>query len=112
MAVALSLAAVGAPPVSTASGDEDTNGGDEICSSYEQALRRVEAADYEDALEILKALNRSEPGNADMLNMLGYSPASWAGWRPHSATTGKRSPSSPGTSGPTSASAQCGRWIG
>ena len=96
LAVALSLAAVGAPPASTAAGEEDTSG-DEIPSSYEQALRWVEAADYEDALETLEALNRSEPGNADMLNMLGYSPASWAGWRAHSATTGKCSPSSPGT---------------
>ena len=67
LALALSLAAVGAPPTSTAAGGE-------IRSSYEQALRRVEVADYVDALEILKALNRSEPGNADMLNMLGYSP--------------------------------------
>ena len=32
----------------------------------------VEAADFEDALEILENLNRSEPGNADVLNMLGY----------------------------------------
>ena len=73
LAVALSLAAVGAPPASTAAGDEDTSGGGETRSSYEQALRRVETAKYEDALEILKALNRSEPGDADMLNVLGHS---------------------------------------
>ena len=72
LAVALSLAAVCAPPASTAAGDEDTSGGDEIRSSHEQAVRQVEAADYEDAREILKALNRSAPGNADMLNMLGH----------------------------------------
>ena len=61
LAVVLSLAAVGAPPASTAAGDEDTSGGDEIRSSHEQAVREVEAADYEDALEILKGLNRSAP---------------------------------------------------
>jgi len=53
-AVALSLAAVGAPPASTAAGDEHTSGGGETRSSYEQGLRRVEAAFgyYREALAI------------------------------------------------------------
>ena len=72
LAVAVSLAAVGAPAASTAAGDEDTSGADETRSGYERAVRLVEAAGYEDALEVLEALNRSEPGNADVLNMLGY----------------------------------------
>ena len=72
MAVAISLAAIAAPPASTAAGDEDTSGTDETRSSYERAVRLVEAADYEDALEILEHLKRTESGNADVLNMLGY----------------------------------------
>ena len=72
LAVARSLAAVGAPPASTAAGAEDASGGAEIRSSYEQAVRRVESAEYEDALKTLKALNRSEPGDAGILDMLGY----------------------------------------
>ena len=105
LAVGLSLAGVGAPPVSTAAGDEATSGGDEIRSSYEQAERRVEAADYEDALEILKALNRSEPGNAYVLNMVSYSHRKLGRVDAAFGYYGKRSPSSLGTSGPTSTSA-------
>ena len=72
LAVAVSLGAIGAPLAAPAAGDEDTGGTEETRSGYERAVRLVEAADYEDALEILEALNRSEPGNADVLNMLGY----------------------------------------
>ena len=72
LAAAVFLAFIGSPSPALAAGDEDTSGTDETRSSYERAVRLVEAADYEDALEILEDLNRSEPGNADVLNMLGY----------------------------------------
>ena len=72
LAVAVSLVVIGTPSPAPAAGDEDTSGGDETRSGYERAVRLVEAADFEGALEILENLNRSEPGNADVLNMLGY----------------------------------------
>ena len=72
LAVAVSLGAIGAPPAGLAAGDEDTSGTDETRSGYEQAVRLVEAGDYRDALEILEVLNRTESGNPDVLNMLGY----------------------------------------
>ena len=72
LAAAVSLAFIGSPSLAPAAGDEDTRGTDETRSSYERAVRLVEAADYQDAIEILGDLNRSEPGNADVLNMLGY----------------------------------------
>ena len=72
LAAAVSLAVVGSPSSARAAGDEDTSGTDETRSSYERAVRLVEAAEYEDALESLEDLNRTEPGNADVLNMLGY----------------------------------------
>jgi len=72
LAVAVSLAVIGGPSPATAAGDEDTSGTDEIRSGYERAVGLVEAGDYEDALRILEDLNQAEPGNADVLNMLGY----------------------------------------
>jgi len=72
LAVALSLGAFGAAPAGLAAGDEDTSGTDETRSGYERAVGLVEAGDYEDALRILEDLNRTESGNADVLNMLGY----------------------------------------
>ena len=72
LAVAVSLVVIGTPSPAPAAGDEDTSGTDETRSGYERAVKLVEAADFEDALEILENLNRSEPGNADVLNMLGY----------------------------------------
>ena len=72
LAVAISLVVIGTPSPAPAAGDEDTSGADETRSGYERAVRLVEAADFEGALEILENLNRSEPGNADVLNMLGY----------------------------------------
>ena len=72
LAMVVSLGAIGAPPAAPAAGDEDTGGTDETRSGYERAVGRVEAGDYEDALEILEDLNRTESGNPDVLNMLGY----------------------------------------
>ena len=72
LAVAVSLLVIGTPSPAPAAGDEDTSGTDETRSGYERAVKLVEAADYEDALEILEKLNREESGNADVLNMLGY----------------------------------------
>ena len=72
LAVAVSLVVIGTPSPAPAAGDEDTSGTDETRSGYERAVKLVEAADYEDALEILEKLNREESGNADVLNMLGY----------------------------------------
>ena len=72
LALALSLGAIGAPPAASGAGDDDTDGTDETRTGYERAVDLVEAADYEEALEVLVTLNRNEPGNADVLNMLGF----------------------------------------
>ena len=72
LALALSLGAIGAPPAASGAGGDDTDGTDETRTGYERAVELVEAADYEEALEILVTLNRNEPGNADVLNMLGF----------------------------------------
>ena len=72
LALALSLGAIGAPPAALGAGGDDTDGTDETRTGYERAVELVEAADYEEALEVLVTLNRNEPGNADVLNMLGF----------------------------------------
>ncbi len=72
LALALSLGAIGAPPAASGAGGDDTDGTDETRTGYERAVDLVEAADYEEALEVLVTLNRNEPGNADVLNMLGF----------------------------------------
>ena len=72
LALALSLGAIGAPPAASGAGGDDTDGTDETRTGYERAVELVEAADYEEALEVLATLNRNEPGNADVLNMLGF----------------------------------------
>ena len=72
VALALSLTAIGAPPAASGAGDGDTGGTDETRTGYERAVELVEAADYEEALELLVTQNRNEPGNADVLNMLGF----------------------------------------
>ena len=72
LAMAVSLGAVGAPAAAPAAGDDDTSGTDEVRSAYERAVELVEAADYEEALEVLEKLNREESGNPDVLNMLGF----------------------------------------
>ena len=72
LVLAVSLGTIGAPGAVPAAGNDDTGGTDETRSGYERAVGLVEAGDYEDALEILEDLNRTESGNADVLNMLGY----------------------------------------
>ena len=72
LALALSLTAIGAPPAASGAGGDDAGGTDETRTGYERAVELVEAADYEKALELLVTLNRNEPGNADVLNMLGF----------------------------------------
>lgn len=72
LALAVSLGTTGAPGTALAAGGDETSGSDETRSAYERAVKLIEAADYEDALEILEKLNREESGNADVLNMLGY----------------------------------------
>ena len=72
LALAVSLGTIGALGTALAAGDDDTSGSDETRSAYERAVKLVEAADYEDALQVLEKLNREESGNADVLNMLGF----------------------------------------
>ena len=72
LVLAVTLGAVGAPAAAPGAGDDDTGGTDETRSAYERAVKLVEAADYEDALEVLETLDREESGNADVLNMLGF----------------------------------------
>ena len=72
LALVVSLGTIGAPPAASGAGGDETSGADETRSAYERAVDLVEAADYEDALEVLEKLNRKESGNADVLNMLGF----------------------------------------
>ena len=72
LALAVTLAAIGAPAEAPGAGSDDTGGTDETRAGYERAAELVEAADYEDALAVLETLNRKESGNADVLNMLGF----------------------------------------
>ena len=72
LALALSLGAIGAPSAASGAGGDDAGGTDETRTAYERAVELVEAADFEEALEVLETLNRKEPGNADVLNMLGF----------------------------------------
>ena len=71
-ALAVLLGAIGAPSAAVAAGADDTSGTDQTRSAYEQAVKLVEAADYEDAIQVLDKLARKESGNADVLNMLGF----------------------------------------
>ena len=71
-ALAILLGAIGAPSAAVAAGADDTSGTDRTRSAYEQAVKLVEAADYEDAIQVLAKLTRKESGNADVLNMLGF----------------------------------------
>ena len=71
-ALAILLGAIGAPSAAVAAGADDTSGTDRTRSAYEQAVKLVEAADYEDAIQVLVKLTRKESGNADVLNMLGF----------------------------------------
>ena len=72
LVLAIALGAIGAPPAAPAAAGDDTSGSDRTRSAYEHAVELVEAAEYEDALQVLEKLNREESGNADVLNMLGY----------------------------------------
>ena len=71
-ALAVLLGAIGAPSAAVAAGADDTSGTDRTRSAYEQAVKLVEAADYEDAIQALEKLARKESGNANVLNMLGF----------------------------------------
>ena len=73
LVLAAILLGAGAPPAAPAAGSDDTSGADQTRSAYERAVKLVEAADYKTAIRVLKKLNRKEPGNPDVLNMLGYS---------------------------------------
>ena len=66
------LGTAGVPMLALAAASDDTSGSAPTRSTYERAVELVEAADYEDAIRILEKLDRKEPGNPDVLNMLGY----------------------------------------
>ena len=68
--LAVLLVAVGAPVMAAATGGGDS--GSESPTKYERAVDLIESSSYEKALRILEKLNREDPGNADVLNMLGY----------------------------------------
>ena len=72
VAVAVLLVAVGAPVMAAATGGDDSGGSEASPTKYERAVELIEAEDYEAGLRILEKVNRKEPGNADVLNMLGY----------------------------------------
>ena len=68
---------VGAAPwqhaVGAGSGADGGNGGGSgTPTTYEGAAALVEAARYRKAIRTLEKLNRKEPGNADVLNLLGF----------------------------------------
>ena len=71
-ALAVFLVAVGAPVMAAATGGGDSGGSEASPTKYERAVELIEAEDYEAGLRILEKVNRKEPGNADVLNMLGY----------------------------------------
>ena len=71
-ALAALLVAVGAPVMAAATGGDDSGSSEASPTKYERAVGLIEAADYEAGLRILEKVNRKEPGNADVLNMLGY----------------------------------------
>ena len=71
-ALAVLLVAVGAPVMAAATGGGDSGGSEASPTKYERAVELIEAEDYEAGLRILEKVNRKEPGNADVLNMLGY----------------------------------------
>lgn len=48
-------------------------GGSGSATAYEEAAALVEAARYRKAIRTLEKLDRKEPGNADVLNLLGFS---------------------------------------
>ena len=48
-------------------------GGSGNATAYEEAAALVEAARYRKAIRALEKLDRKEPGNADVLNLLGFS---------------------------------------
>ena len=73
LALAVSLIGAGMPLAAQAAGSDDTSGTDQARSAYERAVKLVEAAAYEDAIRVLRNLNKKEPENADVLNMLGFS---------------------------------------
>lgn len=65
----LIVALVGASTVlHAASGDDD----DEPASEYSLAKQAMDDGDYEIAINKLARLHEEEPGDADVLNMLGY----------------------------------------
>ena len=68
---ALCLVAIDAPVMAAATGSDDS-GGSESPTKYERAVDLIESGGHEKALRILEKLNRDDPGNADVLNMLGY----------------------------------------
>ena len=54
-------------------GSDTSSAGSGSATAYEEAAALVEAADYRDAIRRLEKLDRRDPGNADVLNLLGYS---------------------------------------
>ena len=50
-AFAVSLGTSGAPAAAPDAGDDETSGTDELRSTYERAVKLVEASDHDDALE-------------------------------------------------------------
>ena len=67
---------VGAAPwqgaLSAGGGGSDGDGSGSA-TAYEEAAALVEAARYRKAIRALGKLDRKEPGNADVLNLLGFS---------------------------------------
>ena len=72
LALVVFLAALAAPAMAAAAGSDDSGGSEQTRTGYERAVEMIEAADYEGGIRILDEANRKEPGNADVLNMLGY----------------------------------------
>ena len=70
--LAMVLVAYGPMAIAAATGGGDSSSGEEAASGYERAVDLIESSGYEKAIRILEKLNREDPGNADVLNMLGY----------------------------------------
>lgn len=78
LATAVCLAPLVGPMAMTSDSDTFTTGSGEAATGesavlYAQAQAAVDAGEYQAAMDVLQEIVASEPGNADALNLLGYS---------------------------------------
>ena len=70
---ALAGSALAAGSSSSGGSSSTTSAGNSSSDDYLRAQRMVHAGDYEEAIGLFQEILKKEPGNADVLNYLGYS---------------------------------------